>query len=477
MRVLRVARRHLDAARARLRERASSAVASLLSSCAETVEELILDKWTAASLPPSVQSLPRLSRVRETRHEPRRGAECLPLLRAAPNLTHWLFAGVDGEVSMLALVCDALCDTDARPGVDTLLEYRCHALCQLHSEFAGFLARLAKDGLLDTSCLAPCHIHYGASVVQGVDARTTLLLAALDVESLEMVALLLRAGATPTSVCPAPLHHSPLARAVRDLRVAVDHFVANVNDADTSHEYTARTASWVSRRFAIASLLVWSVARARGVEAVAAAAASGDDSLVRDLLPRCAPFVQRFAHTSHSLFPRRWQRVLFGYLPPLLLRAHPGGFASALSLAECRPFGSDAGDAAAAALGFVTHGDAARCGRALAVRRAAGPLGAHSRPARLRRLVVLLRCPRAQHGRLPVAARRRRRPGAAARARGSCRGQFCGSPRVARPGCDCPRPVPRRPRERGAGVARRFGVGPRGCACGGVDVCTVQAGE
>lgn len=372
MRVLRVARRHLDAARARLRERASSAVASLLSSCAETVEELILDKWTAASLPPSVQSLPRLSRVRETRHEPRRGAECLPLLRAAPNLTHWLFAGVDGEVSMLALVCDALCDTDARPGVDTLLEYRCHALCQLHSEFAGFLARLAKDGLLDTSCLAPCHIHYGASVVQGVDARTTLLLAALDVESLEMVALLLRAGATPTSVCPAPLHHSPLARAVRDLRVAVDHFVANVNDADTSHEYTARTASWVSRRFAIASLLVWSVARARGVEAVAAAAASGDDSLVRDLLPRCAPFVQRFAHTSHSLFPRRWQRVLFGYLPPLLLRAHPGGFASALSLAECRPFGSDAGDAAAAALGFVTHGDAARCGRALAVRHAAG---------------------------------------------------------------------------------------------------------
>lgn len=127
----------------------SSAVASLLSSCAEKVEELILDKWTAASLPPSVQSLPRLSRVRETRHEPRRGAECLPLLRAAPNLTHWLIAGVDGEVSMLALVCGALCDTDARPGVDTLLEYRCHALCQLHSEFAGFLAKLAKDGLLD----------------------------------------------------------------------------------------------------------------------------------------------------------------------------------------------------------------------------------------------------------------------------------------------------------------------------------------
>lgn len=187
-----------------------------------------------------------------------------------------------------------------------------------------------------------------------------------------MVALLLRAGATPTSVCPAPLYHSPLARAVRDLRVAVDHFVANVNDADTSREYTARTASWVSRRFAIASLLVWSVARARGVEAVAAAAAPGDDPLVRDLLPRCAPFVQRFAHTSHSLFPRRWQRVFFGYLPPLLLRAHPGGFAIALSLAECRPFGSDAGDAAAAALGFVTQGDAARCGRALAVRRAAG---------------------------------------------------------------------------------------------------------
>ena len=184
------------------------AVASLLVSSAATVEELRLDEWRAAMLPPSVV-FPRLVRVRETfRLWParRRGVECLCLVHAAPNLTQWLVdSGGPGKGSrnaqnglhqhqrlLLALVCSALCDAAADMKADTLMEYRCRALRRLDTDFTGVLSRLAKQGLLDE--------------IIGQRRKTTLLHAALDMESLEVVALLLQAGANPAVVVPGVIH-------------------------------------------------------------------------------------------------------------------------------------------------------------------------------------------------------------------------------------------------------------------------------
>ena len=312
MRVPRVARRLCAAAHYRLRGRAS-AVASLLRACAATLEELVLDELRAAMLPPSAV-FPRLARVRETRLEPwrrnARSAECMCLLRAAPSLTQWF--AVAGEVSVLALVCDALRCTAAQMRAFELIDYRCRALRRLDAEFTGLLASLAKQGLLDTPCMARCFIFDGIGN-EVCMALTTLLHAALDARSLELVALLPRAGANPTLVVqgvqgvqsedqrergalitdwPAERALSlsslrtPLARALHELRAAMDDYVARVEDRILI-EAMDRAASLLRARFAVASLLAASVARARGAEAVAAAAPGDDVALA--LFPRCAP--------------------------------------------------------------------------------------------------------------------------------------------------------------------------------------------
>lgn len=202
------------------------------------------------------------------------------LLRASPNLTQWATPGdVAGKASILAFLCDALCDRATELKGFTLTDYRCHALCLLEAEFAGVRARLAKQGLLDTSFHGDCYV-YSERVPTD---RTTPLHAALDTEagSLEVVALLLRAGANPTLVVQGIAEsRSPLARAVHDLRNALDEFVV------ASPVSVDQRASSVKARFAVASLLVSTVARDGGAQAVAAAAPG--DRLALALLPRCA---------------------------------------------------------------------------------------------------------------------------------------------------------------------------------------------
>ena len=386
------------------------AVAALLAASAATVEELVLGEWRAAMLPPSVV-FPRLVRVHESLWPTRRrGVERLCLVHAAPNLTQWAvadrgFAGEGPENTqndvhgrlLLALVCSALCDTAvdmyadiaADMQAETLMEYRCDALCQLDAEFTGVLSRLAKQGLLDE--------------VIGQRRKTTLLHAALDVKSLEVVALLLRAGANPAVVVPGVVHSyserddatlSPLARAVLQLRIAMDELVNWADDIyimmGSFSDSVDEAASKVNTRFEMGSLLVANLARARGAEAVAAAAPGYDLALA--LLPRCVrTFPVPYLYSTHfwrrracvfntllttslSLPPRPWHPVC-GFLPQLLplLRAGPGfgGFSRiqfVIALALKKPLVFDPGDAAAAAMGYVRHGSADRAGRALTAR-------------------------------------------------------------------------------------------------------------
>ena len=116
-------------------------------------------------------------------------------------------------VSVLALVCDALRCTAAQTRAFELLDYRCCALRRLDAEFTGLLVSLAKHNLLDTPFMARCFIFDGVDT-EACMARTTLLHTALDARSLELVALLLRAGANPNCVVPGvAVSYSPLARA------------------------------------------------------------------------------------------------------------------------------------------------------------------------------------------------------------------------------------------------------------------------
>ena len=243
----------------------------------------------------------------------------------------------------------------------------CEALCRLDVEFTVLLSRLAKQGLLDKE-------HEGRT------ARTTLFHAALDTGSLEVVALLLRAGANPALVVEGVAEsRSPLARALHELRIAMAELVAKMNSPSAvSHEAVVRAASSVNLRFAMGSLLVASVARARGVEAVAAAA-PGDD-LAPALLPWCAwifplfllppPYSTRFSRPADLPPPRPWWPA-FGFLPQLLplLPTGPWGWLDCIKYAvDLSHSFVDPVAAAAAAMDFVRHGCMKRAGRALAAR-------------------------------------------------------------------------------------------------------------